>query len=473
VLARRVVSKLPSNRQHIVLSTRFAALESDGDETLWTSAIETGVDESCSFFLSSAESQRTVFALWKGHLVQAIDSRGQVVYKVWESATKGGFMNHFSEDRIAVPRYQNIFRIFLWIIFLIAYTIAIQTPERGFSLEDIILYAQMLGYFVEECTSVRALGFWTFINLMIYTLLTAALCYRLADLGTNDPDKTRKYRQLSFQLLSSAAPLVWVKLLTIFDLYTYFGTMQIVLARMMRETGIFFALLFVVGIGFAQALTGIDVADSTREQTGPVLNALMEGLLGSPNFDYFGSSNAGYPFSMILYYGWNLLTVLILLNILIALFGTAYSQVTDEAVPSFMAFFAAKTVSSVRAPDSWLYPAPFNLIEFVILPLEFVISREAYATINRYLMRVIFFIPLCCIALYESRYDAPTIRRLKLDSILDEYEEELDVDPIVPREERDEDGVREISKFTYEELTSKFPDVKKTVTMNILSEVSF
>ena len=68
VLARRVVQKLPAERQHIVLSTRYSRVESDGDISLPLSAIELASDLHCPIFLSSGESQKTVFALWKGHV---------------------------------------------------------------------------------------------------------------------------------------------------------------------------------------------------------------------------------------------------------------------------------------------------------------------------------------------------------------------------------------------------------------------
>lgn len=76
VLARRVVARISSERQHVVLSTRYSHIESDGDVSLALSAIELASDLHCPIFLSSAESQKTTFALWKGHLVQGRDSRG-------------------------------------------------------------------------------------------------------------------------------------------------------------------------------------------------------------------------------------------------------------------------------------------------------------------------------------------------------------------------------------------------------------
>ena len=65
------------------------------------------------------------------------------------------FWWHFDPQRIAVPRYQFFFRVGLWILFLVCYTLAIQTPDRGFGPEDIILYTQLLGYLVEDLVKVR------------------------------------------------------------------------------------------------------------------------------------------------------------------------------------------------------------------------------------------------------------------------------------------------------------------------------
>lgn len=45
----------------------------------------------------------------------------------------------------------------------------------------------------------------------------------------------------------------------------------------------------------------------------------------------------------------------------------------EDAEAQYLAFFASKTVVMIRAPDSYVYPAPFNLIELVfIAPFEYV-----------------------------------------------------------------------------------------------------
>ena len=79
------------------------------------------------------------------------------------------------------------------------------------------------------------------------------------------------------------------------------------------------------------------------------------------------------------------------MNVLISLFSSAYSdvshlistlpislahlcQVVDDAEAEYLVFFAGKTVGMIRAPDSYVYPAPFNLIELVfVAPFEYVL----------------------------------------------------------------------------------------------------
>ena len=38
----------------------------------------------------------------------------------------------------------------------------------------------------------------------------------------------------------------------------------------------------------------------------------------------------------------------------------AYSDSAEDSVATFMAFFAAKTIAAIRAPDTYVYVAPIN-----------------------------------------------------------------------------------------------------------------
>jgi hypothetical protein len=82
------------------------------------------------------------------------------------------------------------------------------------------------------------------------------------------------------------------------------------------------------------------------------------------------------------------------------------TQVVEDAEAQYLAFFAGKTIGMIRAPDSYVYPAPFNLVELMfVAPFEWVfrlslplaalsnadgyrmipvasLSPESYATVN-------------------------------------------------------------------------------------------
>lgn len=104
--------------------------------------------------------------------------------------------------------------------------------------------------------------------------------------------------------------------------------MQIVVFRMLRSSSIFFALLAILAVGFAQALSGLDI-DSKHSMAEQVVHHLMQALLGSPAFDKYKRGTQSYPFGIILYYLWSTLTLVILLNVLVALFSSAYEECTS------------------------------------------------------------------------------------------------------------------------------------------------
>lgn len=97
--------------------------------------------------------------------------------------------------------------------------------------------------------------------------------------------------------------------------------------------------------------------------------------------------------------------MVVLLNILIALFNSAYEDITDNAVDEYMALFAQKTMQFVRAPDENVFIAPFNLIEMflLILPFEWWMPREKYQRLNDFVMGVLYSPLLLITAGLETR----------------------------------------------------------------------
>ena len=134
-------------------------------------------------------------------------------------------------------------------------------------------------------------------------------------------------------------------------------------------------------------------------------NAVMQ----SPDFD--GFDNFAPPFGIILYYIFTFLIMVVLLNILIALYNSAYEDITDNAIDEYMALFSQKTMQFVRAPDENVFIAPLNLIEIfcLIIPLEWWMPRNMYAKLNDYVMAVIYS-PLLIVAAYFETRSAKAVK---------------------------------------------------------------
>jgi len=111
------------------------------------------------------------------------------------------------------------------------------------------------------------------------------------------------------------------------------------------------------------------------------------------------------PFGIILYYIFTFVVMVILLNILIALYNSAYEDITENAIDEYMALFSQKTMQFVRAPDENVFIAPFNLIEMfcLILPFEWWLSEARYNRLNDYVMGTIYSPLLLVTAWLETK----------------------------------------------------------------------
>ncbi|KAG8965432.1 hypothetical protein FRC05_003269 [Tulasnella sp. 425] len=462
VLARRIVHSMPEERIYAVMSGRFRFQEWNGDESALTSALETAIDQH-----------------W-GDWIQQENEHNDIDYIPYRPQPHS-FLDHLDPSRLSVPRYQNWFRIILWLFFLLAYSQAVKQPtemtmdpRHPFDKWEIILYGMALAYSFEDIDKIyatlrfftwRAFSFWLVVSVITDSLLITAFTLRIVGIALADEDAAAGFKLQSFQVLSCVAPLIWMKLITVFDGFKYIGTMQICVARMLRESGIFFVLLAIVGVGFAQSMYAIDAADGYTDRGSLIINNLIQGLLGSPDF-----SSASNAWALWIYYFWNVFTTILLLNILISLFSSAYDDVTDDAAAHFLAFFASKTVSMIRAPDKYVYPAPFNLIEtFLVAPLEWFMSKKRYAKYNRIVMTTVFLIPLAVIALVESQLDVRA--NLIIQNLYDHVDEGEEEDPKNQDPETTHEDGLEISRVSFSDLVKEFPNSYQSMESSILAEI--
>lgn len=218
-----------------------------------------------------------------------------------------------------------------------------------------------------------------------------------------DSEPRKYFNTLSYNFLAFSAPMFWMRLLLYLDTFRFFGAMLVVLKVMMKESLIFFAMLFFILVGFFQAFIGMDQVDEKITATTFIVQSMLAAIMQSPEFD--GFDHFAPPFGIILYYLFTFVVMVILLNILIALYNSAYEDITDNAVDEYMALLSQKTMQYVRAPDENVFIAPFNLIElfFLIIPFEWWMDDKSYARLNDYVMGFIYSPLLIITAAIETR----------------------------------------------------------------------
>ncbi|RMZ71830.1 potassium ion channel yvc1 [Pyrenophora seminiperda CCB06] len=374
-----------------VLLKRYSTLV-DGEPTTPANAVEKAVDLHAVTVIGSSGYQKCINYLWRGWIVQ--DDQDPSRFVTYENKTNTSYWAHLDPDRMRVPKYQNWVQIALSLIFLGLYTGAINTinPSGDLDVVEGLLYLFTLGFICDEVNKFWKVGryylsFWNMFNSTLYALLTVSFVLRMIALGhpVSDEKDTRRetLNKMSYDFLAFTAPMFWMRLLLYLDTFRFFGAMLVVLKVMMRESLIFFALLLVVMVGFFQAFIGLDIADDQlANDTWFVIQAMLNAVMQSPEFE--GFDNFSPPFGIILYYIFTFVVMVILLNILIALYNSAYEDITENAIDEYMALFSQKTMQFVRAPDENVFIAPFNLIEMflLILPFEWWMDEKRYDKLN-------------------------------------------------------------------------------------------
>ena len=327
-----------------------------------------------------------------------------------------------------VPQYQNALQIIISLIYLGLYTGAINTinPDGDLDIVEGLLYLFTLGFILDECGKFYKvgryyIGFWNIFNSTLYSLLLVSFVLRMVAFGHPYGSHERQdLNTISYDFLAFSAPMFWMRLLLYLDTYRFFGAMLVVLKVMMKESAIFFALLIIVLVGFLQGFIGFDQTDQAITQVGFVVQQMLNTIMGDPAFDVW--SNFAPPFGLILYYIYNFVIIVILLNVLIALYNSAYEDITENAIDEFLALFSQKTMQFVRAPDENVYIAPFNLVEIVclILPFEWWMEKSTYEYLNDIVMGVIYSPLLLVTAFAEVR----TARKVRFNRSRNESDDD-------------------------------------------------
>ncbi|KAK6346787.1 hypothetical protein TWF696_006896 [Orbilia brochopaga] len=432
MLAKRIIEST-EDQEYLFLELlvkRFSHLQ-NGEVTDPMSAIERAVDLHALQVIGSSGYQKCIKYLWNGWMVQ--DEHDPTQFVFYKDITSVRYATHVHPDRLKAPKYQNAFQMLVSFVYLGLYTAAINTvnPDGDIDVVEGILYVFTLGFMMDEAAKFWKvgrwyLGFWNVFNCILYALLSTSFVLRCIALSEPQDSKDRaKFNVLSYNFLAFSAPMFWCRILLYLDSFRIFGAMLVILKQMFQETFIFFSLLIIIMVGFLQAFMGLDNTDaeSAPPMTSFIFRTMTNAILQSPEFDSFDKFSP--PFGMILYYIFTFVIMVLLLNILIALFNSAYEDITGNATDEFMALFAQKTMQFVRAPDENVFMPPFNLIEVfcLVLPFEWWMPRKQYARLNDRVLGVIYF-PLLVISAWVDTRNARMIVHNRAHSQPDDDERE-------------------------------------------------
>ncbi len=436
IIAKRII-EAEEDQEYLmqkVLLQRYSVVRGD-EESAPTNVVERAVDLHCLTVIGSSGYQKCIKYLWRGWIQQ--DDKDAAVYRFYHERDNTNFWAHYDPDRMRTPLYQNVVQVSVSIIYLALYTGAVNTinEEGDLDLVEGILYMMTLGFICDEVAKlwkvgIFYIGFWNVFNNCLYALLTASFVIRMTALShsPNEHDERRReLNQLGYHIFCFSAPMFWMRLLLYLDTFRFFGAMLVVLKVMMRESLIFFLLLIVVCVGFLQAFIGLNQVEGNASITTFIITSMANSVMQSPDFE--GFDNYAHPFGLILYYIFTFVVMVILLNILIALYNSAYEDITENAIDEYMAMFAQKTLQFVRAPDENVFIAPLNLIElfFLILPFELWMEKRRYQRLNDYVMGIIYSPLLLITAALEAR-EARSVRDNRRrgeedDDTIEEWEE--------------------------------------------------
>lgn len=404
------------------------------EDSLPASALEMAVDMHSTIVIGSSGYQRCIKWLWKGWIIQSsTDPHSYVLYK---GVLLHSIRTHFDPNRVKTPFYQNLLEIAFSIVYLILYTIILSSHQEvttPIDLFEILFYLFTLGCILDELVKVyhvglNYLGFWNVFNDIMYGIISIAISFRLVSLNhQHDVNQRDRLDEISFRILSCAAPFMWTRLLLYLDAQRFVGAMIVVIKTMMKESIYFFVLLAVVILGFTQGFLGLDKSDGKSEATKRIVLALIKTIIGGSGFDDF--LNLVPPYALIMYYVYTFLITVILMNILIALYSTAYAAIVENATDEYFALVAQKTLRYIRAPDTDLYVPPMNLIELILTPFYYMVSKHTFKSINYYVMLVIYS-PLLTYITVEELAIARRIQYNRFKGLPDdanEYDTEWDL----------------------------------------------
>jgi hypothetical protein len=291
------------------------------------------------------------------------------------------------DGTVGRPDFKYYISVLVYLTLTMILSLTVNNIEEDLNTWDFISLAGVVGYLVEEIVEFskqhpKADFFkdeWNQLDMTINVFWIIALGCRFSQDKDNEP---------AFLVCQSALMLaLWIRLLSAFVFHDTLGPLMISIRKMFQDIYHFLALLVVLLIGYTMALRAVFVAASPVEgyEDGWSINysLVISALTGEDwAFDPFLEEDkinvAVRVWIVALLFMFLIITMIVLMNLLIAMMGDTYSRVRSNIEEQY-ALVEMATMMDFGSAGHGL-PSPLNLIVIVfyamMLPFSLCCKKE-------------------------------------------------------------------------------------------------
>lgn len=312
----------------------------------------------------------------------------------------------FKLSRLRVPRYRNIMSTISFAVLLSLFVAVLVQRSLEITPLEVVFWFWAAGFMLDEIVGFNEQGFslylasfWNVFDLGILLILFIHLALRIY--GIVMPDvKKHMVANMAYDVLAADAILLFPRLFSVLDHYRYFSPLLIAFRYMAADLVAVSLLILISCSGFFVALT-LSFGNEGIDTPSSVAYALLQMVMGFT------------PAAWDRWEGYNILgkTILTLflfichflvVTILITVLTNSFMAIVRNANEEHQFLFAVNTISHVKSDALFSYVAPTNILQWLLVPLRYVVPFREYVKINRTIIKISHLPVLFTIFIYEK-----------------------------------------------------------------------
>jgi hypothetical protein len=288
------------------------------------------------------------------------------------------------QDKPCVTFYSSLFGYLSFLVFLIAH-IVLEVKDRTFTWIDVVIMVYTVAMVTEEIYQIATTKrkyLQTITNYIDDIMLICFIGHFVLKSIAMANDSVLLSRA-SEHIFALGAALACVRVLYYLQVFRKLGPIQIAFGEIAIDVVSFMAILGIVLAAFAVAISGVYGAGmhtpefkdgnvslpSLVRGLWPSLQTLYWSLYGQIHYDELTIEDDALSvetiIGLIVFSFWSLVSVIILLNMLIAVANEAFDRVKKENASVVWTLAVSNIITEIK--DSPSFPIPFNLFYLIAL----------------------------------------------------------------------------------------------------------